>query len=70
MIEHVDDRFGQLIDKLIKWGVYDNTLIFFTSDNGNAFKSPGIILKTLRGKKGDVYDGGVRVPAVWGGRDN
>ena len=67
MIEHVDNRFGQLIDKLIKWGVYDNTLIFFTSDNGNAFKSPGIILKTLRGKKGDVYDGGVRVPAVWGG---
>ena len=67
MIEHVDNRFGQLIDKLIKWGVYDNTLIFFTSDNGNAFRSPGIILKTLRGKKGDVYDGGVRVPAVWGG---
>ncbi len=74
MIYRLDVYVGQVVAKLKELGVYDNTIIVFTSDNGphmeggadpNFFNSNGI----FRGYKRDVYEGGIRVPfiAVWPG---
>lgn len=65
MVEHVDEAVGQVIDKLKKEGLYDNTIIVFTSDNGGLIgnkKSPKTNNYPLRSGKGDIYEGGVRVP--------
>ncbi|MGB0774308.1 MAG: arylsulfatase [Akkermansiaceae bacterium] len=75
MITRMDRYIGNIIAKLKKLGVYDNTLIIFTSDNGptNAggggasyFNSAG----DLRASKGSFYEGGIRVPFVasWTGK--
>lgn len=65
MISRLDRDVGKLIQKLKSQGVYDNTLIIFTSDNGHEydngfFNSNG----QLRGKKRDLYEGGIRVPMI------
>ncbi|WP_373494759.1 sulfatase-like hydrolase/transferase [Aquiflexum sp.] len=67
MVSHLDANIGRLISKLKSIGIYDNTLIIFTSDNGPAFQgSPG----PFKGGKTDLHEGGIRVPmfAVWPGR--
>lgn len=68
MITHMDGYIGEIFFKLKEKGIAENTLVFFTSDNGHEakyqmFDSNG----PLRGKKRDVTDGGIRVPtvAVW-----
>jgi arylsulfatase A-like enzyme len=71
----LDKQIGRMLKKLEEIGELDNTLIFFTSDNGpNAelghdhefFNSNG----DLKGYKRDVYEGGIRVPtmAYWKGK--
>ena len=70
MITHLDERVGQLIDKLIQEGVYENTIIIFMTDNGTAggvkFDNKGEIVSGynagMRGIKATPYDGGHRVP--------
>ncbi|HOJ33500.1 MAG TPA: arylsulfatase [Candidatus Hydrogenedentes bacterium] len=72
MITRLDRDVGLLIKRLRELGLADNTIVFFTSDNGphkeggadpNFFKSSG----PLRGFKRDLYEGGIRVPMiVWG----
>lgn len=68
MIEAMDEGVAWIVDKLRERGLEENTLVVFCSDNGamDEFGSNGI----LRGEKGDVYEGGHRVPAVaaWPGR--
>lgn len=68
MIEAMDEGIGWIVDKLRECDLEENTLIFFCSDNGamDEFGSNGSLL----GQKGDVYEGGHRVPAVaaWPGR--
>lgn len=67
MTKLLDDCVGRLVEKLNDLGIRDNTLIIFTSDNGS-FKE--LYNGDLRGKKGDVYEGGMRVPYIfnWQGR--
>jgi hypothetical protein len=66
MITHLDGEIGKLLDKLNELGLDENTIIFFTSDNGG--DSPGrfrdISNFPFRGLKRDLYEGGIRVPLI------
>lgn len=67
MVEHVDDAVGKVIAKLKVLGLYENTIIIFTSDNGGLIrKSKGQVTDNypLRLGKGERYEGGVRVPLI------
>ncbi len=70
-ITEMDEQVGRIRENLEKWGVADNTLIFFCSDNGPEGSEPkGRRAGTtdgLRGRKRSLYDGGVHVPgfALW-----
>ncbi len=80
---HMDDGVGKIVEALEQSGQRDNTLVVFFSDNGGAngddsARYPDTKPTTtvqglnhpLRGWKTQVYEGGVRVPAVvnWPGR--
>lgn len=57
----VDRGIGKVIDKLKETGEYDNTLIFFLSDNGGAHTNQSSNYP-LKGFKGNKFEGGHRVP--------
>lgn len=60
----MDRSIGRLRQALRRLEIADNTLLVFCSDNGGL---PGITPETvggLRGNKGSVYEGGLRVPAI------
>ena len=71
-VAHMDYQAGRLLAHLDTLGLRESTLVIFTSDNGavttdwrqwyevNLYGSTG----SLRGRKGDLYDGGIRVPAI------
>ncbi len=65
----MDDGIGRVMDSLKKSGQDDNTLIIFVSDNGGYLRV-GADCGDLRAGKGDMYEGGIRVPmcAVWPGQ--
>jgi len=69
LIEHLDAGIGKVIDALQETGLSDNTLVIFTSDNGGQL-GVGATNGPLRAGKGDMYEGGIRVPmcAIWPGR--
>jgi len=69
LIEHLDDGIGRVMAALEESGAADNTLVIFTSDNGGQL-GVGANNGLLRAGKGDMYEGGIRVPmcAVWPGR--
>lgn len=55
----LDRAVGKVLDGLRQNGVYDNTMVVFTNDNGGA---TGHDNKPLRGHKSQTYEGGIRVP--------
>jgi arylsulfatase A len=70
-IAYLDKMVGRLIAKLQDLGLRENTLVLFTSDNGNSGVDPvreGV--EVLPGRKGDSREGGTRVPFIahWPGR--
>ena len=64
MIENIDTNIGRLMRKLDEWGLADDTLVVFTTDNGTATGAP-VFNAGMRGMKGTAYRGGTRVPSFW-----
>ena len=67
VVQELDANVGQLLKTLNDLGIADNTLVIFTSDNGPWFHgSTG----GQRGRKGQSYEGGFRVPLIarWPGK--
>jgi arylsulfatase A-like enzyme len=71
-IRAMDTQVGRIRQALQKSGVADNTIIWFTSDNGpeHKFKPAPGSNGGLRGTKRSLYEGGIRVPGIieWPGR--
>lgn len=63
MVWSMDEAIGNVIRKLKEKGIYDNTLIFFLSDNGGANNNNSSVAP-LKGWKGNEYEGGIRVPMI------
>jgi arylsulfatase A len=67
-IEEIDWSVGQIISALEKAGIDDNTLVFFSSDNG-PWQLASIHLAgstgPFKGSKQEIYEGGVRVPGIF-----
>ncbi len=61
MGKRLDDSIGQVVAKLKREGVWDNTLLFFISDNGGPLPQSANNAP-LRGGKHQDYEGGIRVP--------
>ncbi len=79
MISYLDEQLGELVAKLKALGLYENTLILLSSDNGptylggvdfDYFNSAQPFANGLGRTKGYVYEGGIRVPMIasWPGR--
>ncbi|WP_425236838.1 arylsulfatase [Ulvibacterium sp.] len=69
MVSRLDTQVGEIVHLLEQLGISENTLVIFTSDNGphmeggadpDFFNSSGIV----RGRKRDLYEGGIRVPMI------
>lgn len=59
MVTNIDDNIGKLLKKLEDLKLADNTIVIFMTDNG---PQQSRYVGGMRGRKGDVYQGGVRVP--------
>ncbi len=73
MITYLDDQLGELVALLKKEGIYDNTIIIFTSDNGptytggvdfDFFESSKPFANGYGRTKGFVYEGGIHIPMI------
>ena len=69
MVSRMDRDVGRILDRLQQYGIDDNTIVLFTSDNGPSveggsdpefFRSGG----PFRGLKRDLYEGGIRAPMI------
>jgi arylsulfatase len=69
MVSYLDDQIGKLVKQLKELGIYENTLIMFTSDNGpivstEYFQSGGPFPAGRAYGKGNVNEAGIRVPLI------
>jgi len=67
LVSHMDENIGRILQTLEKLGLDKNTVIVFASDNGGASAAEVKELKlngNLRGFKGELWEGGIRVPMM------
>jgi len=62
MITNLDENVGRLLDHLDRLDLADDTIVIFMTDNG---PQQARYVCGLRGLKGSVYEGGIRVPSIW-----
>ena len=70
MVEH-DRHIGKFLDKLEELGITDNTIVFYSTDNGPHYNTwPDAASTPFRGEKNTNWEGGWRVPAMvrWPGK--
>ena len=60
MISNIDDNMGLLMEKLDEWGMADDTILIFMTDNGSVAGS--VYNAGMKGGKTSVHEGGSRVP--------
>lgn len=76
MISAVDDGVGEIVDELKRQGIYEDTCIFYQSDNGPSRESRnwldgredpyyGGLPGGLKGHKYSLFEGGIRVPGIF-----
>lgn len=63
-ISAMDEQVGALRKKLRELGIEKNTIVWFCSDNGPSYIHNYNSSGGLRGKKAELYEGGIRVPAI------
>ncbi len=69
-ILNIDDAVKQIKNALVRNGIYENTMLVFSTDNGGYWPREEIELfahdsnQGRKGQKGDIWDGGHRVPLI------
>ncbi|MBA1681612.1 sulfatase-like hydrolase/transferase, partial [Escherichia coli] len=71
-ISYLDAQVGKVLDKIKAVGEEDNTIVIFTSDNGPVTREARKVYELnlagetdgLRGRKDNLWEGGIRVPAI------
>jgi len=62
MLETLDKSVAEILAKLKELNLEENTIVIFFSDNGQLGEKNG---KPFRGSKGDLYEGGIRMPLIF-----